>query len=82
MVIRGPYSYIRDHTLQSISKEVNGAKAEYMNMGPFNYRSSVVPVSQQRQGRTLPNNIRKDIIEIWLNNKQPNETAAEFKLPP
>ena len=35
-----------------------------------------------RQGRALPSNIRKDIVELWLNDKQPNAIAAEFKLPP
>ena len=42
----GPYSYIRVHKpwKQSISREINEAKSEYMNMGPLNYRSSAVPV--------------------------------------
>ena len=35
-----------------------------------------------KQGRALPYNIRKDIVDLWLNNKRPNEIASEFKLPP
>ena len=35
-----------------------------------------------KQGRALPYNIRKDIVDLRLNNKRPNEISSEFKLPP
>ena len=35
--------WIEKYYIQSISKEINEAESDYMNMGPLNYRFSAVP---------------------------------------
>ena len=37
------YNNNNNNNKKTISKEINEAESEYMNMGPLNYRSSAVP---------------------------------------